>query len=538
MKPILIIPTYVCGNIQQENTGVLNTYDHMTALDRPGELMRCLKSIQDLEEKAPIAILVVSEKGVEEEALDKIRLEASCFPDLDITVIGAPEEEALHGRMLQMGIGDFVHGIRLSGYGPSKNLGLVYAAAMGYTAAVFIDDDEIIDDPDFIEKSCYGLGMLTQNEIPILIKTGYYLDASGSYFAKDSHKWYNRFWRQHQGFNEWIDSAMHGPRLSSSNTAYGGCLALHREAFKRVSFDPWIPRGEDLDFLLNVRMYGSEVWFDNMWSLRHLPPPTAKAESRRFTQDIYRWMYEQRKLEFSTMQIDLLQVTPRSLYPYPGPFLESSVNFNITMTAVLRSIARAGQRRGYFKAAMSARKAAKDYAKENCSEYFSFQRRWPEVLALLEEDIALKGVFENAAVAPLTPEEIEELQLDMSRPDPYTAFRDGGAYEDVVFDVVEGDEEPRAVYADSDEEKAARRDGHAVSWDIEALEAEPPVEPPAREASETYAEPTALRVDDVVEAPRDEIPLDPQSRRDALKKSPFEDVLRQYEERTGDGGDE
>ena len=538
MNPVLIIPTYVCGNIQQENTGILNTYDHMTALDKPGELMRCLKSIQNLEEKAPIVILVVSEKGVEEEALDKIRLEASCFPELDITVIGAPEEEALHGRMLQMGIGDFSSGIRLAGDGPSKNLGLVYAAAMGYTAAIFIDDDEVIEEPDFIEKACYGLGMLTQNEIPILIKTGFYFDASGSYLAKDRQKWYNRFWRQHQGFNEWIDSAMHGPRLSSSNTAYGGCLALHREAFKRVSFDPWIPRGEDLDFLLNVRMYGSEIWFDNMWSLRHLPPPTAKAESRRFTQDIYRWMYEQRKLEFSTMQIDLLQVTPRSLYPYPGPFLESSVNFNITMTAVLRSIARTGQRKGYFKAAMQARKAAKDYAKENCSEYFSFQRRWPEVLALLEEDIALKGVFENAAVTPLTPEEIEELQLDMDKPDPYTAFRDGGAYEDVVFDVVDGDEEPRIVYADAGEGDAAKRDGHAVSWDIDALEAEPPVEPDLRDASETYAEPMA-RDEEPVKAAKSELDeLDPQSRREALRKSPFEDVLRRYEERTGDAGDE
>ena len=72
---------------------------------------------------------------------------------------------------------------------------------------------------------------------------------------------------------------MRGPRLSRSNHTCGGCLALHKEAFKRLSFDPWIARGEDLDYMLDLRMYGSDIWFDNQWSLRHLPPET-ESEAR------------------------------------------------------------------------------------------------------------------------------------------------------------------------------------------------------------------------------------------------------------------
>ena len=34
---------------------------------------------------------------------------------------------------------------------------------------------------------------------------------------------------------------------------------------RRVAFDPWITRGEDTDYLLNLRMYGADVWFDNKW---------------------------------------------------------------------------------------------------------------------------------------------------------------------------------------------------------------------------------------------------------------------------------
>ena len=74
-----------------------------------------------------------------------------------------------------------------------------------------------------------------------------------------------------KAFNEWIEKAIHGPRLSRSNYVCGGCLSIHKEAFKRVSFDAWIPRGEDLDYLLNLRMFGADMWFDNKWCLRHLP---------------------------------------------------------------------------------------------------------------------------------------------------------------------------------------------------------------------------------------------------------------------------
>ncbi len=408
MKPVILIPTYVCVSKERAESGVLDTYDRMTPLDRPGELPRCLDSIKCLSEPVDVAVLVVSEKGCEEQAEEKIRsMAARLASDIDISVIGISEESALHTRMLQLGVGDHADGISLTGYGAMRNLGLIYAAVMGYTEAIFIDDDEVVEDPEFVKRGCYGLGMLTQSGVPILIKSGYYLDKKGSYRASERRRWYDRFWRQHKGFNAWIDSAMTGPRISPSNTACGGCLALHREAFRRVSFDPWISRGEDLDFLLNVRMYGSEVWFDNAWHLRRLSPKNVKMEARRFSQDIFRWLYEVRKLEFSNTQIDLLQVPTQALMPYPGPFLEPSVDFSLLMTALLRSIGRSGHRRGYLKAAMSTRREAANYARENCHKYFQFQRGWPEVVAILEGDIALSGIFANARVEPVADDDAD-----------------------------------------------------------------------------------------------------------------------------------
>ena len=255
---------------------------------------------------------------------------------------------------------------------------------MGFDSVVFLDDDEVIDDAEFLQKGVYGLGKLTRKGVPILAKSGFYFNSEGSFLSKSQDKWYNHFWQQGKAFNAWITKAMRGPRLSRSNHVCGGCLALHKEAFKRLSFDPWIARGEDLDYMLNLRMYGSDIWFDNQWCLRHLPPAST-SEGTRFRQDIFRWLYEYRKMEYSRTQIDLMQVKPQSLEPYPGPFLEPGITKRIRITAILRSFARK-DKKAYRQAAKAARAEAVMYAQRNCSKYFEFQFVWPELMARMEND--------------------------------------------------------------------------------------------------------------------------------------------------------
>ena len=297
--------------------------------------------------------------------------------------------------MEQLGLGKLQKEIGLSGYGAVRNLGLVMADVLGFDSVVFLDDDEVVDDADFLQKAMYGLGKLTKKGIPILAKTGFYFNSEGSYLSKSQDRWYNHFWQQGKAFNKWISKAMRGPRLSRSNHTCGGCLALHKEAFKRLSFDPWIARGEDLDYMLDLRMYGSDIWFDNQWSLRHLPPET-ESEGTRFRQDIFRWLYEYRKMEYSRTQIDLLQVKPSSLEPYPGPFLEAGITKRIRMTAFLRSLARP-DKKAYRKAAKAATGEATTYAQLNCSKYFEFQFVCPELMARMENDQILRTALMQSA---------------------------------------------------------------------------------------------------------------------------------------------
>lgn len=384
MIPLIVVPTFISARRRIEGSSALTTYDHTTPLSQEGELPRLLESLRGVNDVGVIAILVAAENGIEAQAVEKVQKIADRFPDLSTIVIGAAELALVQQRMEQLGLGRMTHEIALAGYGAIRNLGLVVANALGFDAVVFLDDDEVIDDPAFLHKAMYGLGKITKKGVPILAKTGYYLNSEGSYRSLSQDKWYNHFWQQGKAFNEWIESAMSGPRITRSNHVCGGCLALHKEAFKRLSFDPWIVRGEDLDYLLNLRMYGSDIWFDNQWAMRHLPPDTA-SEGMRFRQDVYRWLYEYRKMEYSRTQIDLLQVKPASLEPYPGPFLEPGIMRRIRLTALLRSIA-CPDGKAYRRAARAAKNEAAAYASRNCAKYFEFQFVWPELMARIEND--------------------------------------------------------------------------------------------------------------------------------------------------------
>ena len=396
MNPVVIIPTFHTGRRHRPGSNAVATYDHATPLNEPGELDRCLTSLEKVDDLGLVVVLVSAEAAISRQAEEKVRAIVAAHPQLNVMVVGQDALALIRQRMEQLNVGKLDYEIGLSGYGATRNVGLVVASVLGFDAAVFIDDDEVIDSPRFLHEAMYGLGKLTRKGIPILAKTGYYINDQGSYLSKWEDAWYNRFWQQGAAFNQWITAAMKGPRLSRSNHVCGGCLAVHKEAYRRLAFDPWIARGEDLDYMLDLRMYGSDIWFDNKWKLRHLPPESA-SEGDRFRQDIFRWIYEYRKLEYSRALIDLQQVKPESLEPYPGPFLEPGLARRIAITALLRSFAR-DDKKAYRRAAKAARKEAQVFAERNCAKYFSFQYTWPELISRVEGDQMLARALVNSAL--------------------------------------------------------------------------------------------------------------------------------------------
>ncbi len=392
MEPCLIIPTFWTRRRALGADRGPFRYDHPTPVDEDGTLPACLDSLRAVEGLERIVLIVAAtDASVEHEAEERVRSILGDFPDLDALIIGPAEVGSIHRRMEQLEFADVLDAVALRSYGAVRNVGLVTAATLGAEVVVFLDDDQIVTDPAFLTKGLEGLGERTEKGVPILAKTGYYTDTEGRYQIAGDAPWYDMFWHQDDAYNEALAIVAAPPRIRRSTLAMGGCLALHRDVYANIPFDPWVVRGEDIDYVINVRMHGGDVFMDGEWSVIHMPPK-AESEASAFKQDVFRFMYEHRKLEFARSQVDLRQVTSQSLDPYPGPFIDGSIAWRARATAILRALAGREPKR-YLTIATRGIAEASDFARENCERYFAFQRRWPLLAERIWEDVALKPLL-------------------------------------------------------------------------------------------------------------------------------------------------
>lgn len=392
MATCVVIPTFWTRRGGRSSDHLINVYDHPTPIDGESPLADCLRSLEDVRDVGKIVVLVATtDASIEHEAEDRVREIADDFPSLDTMVFGRAELGSLHRRLEQLEFSDMISGVSLTGYGAVRNTGLVVAATLGSDVCVFIDDDEVITDPDFLHTGVEGLGMKTPDGKVLFAKTGYYVDAKGGHHLRDDAHWSDALWREADDYNRAMGAVDAPPRIKPTTLAFGGCMALHRDMYCNVSFDPWVLRGEDVDYVINARMHGGDVFLDGDWHVVHRPPESPSA-AQHFRQDVYRFIYEHRKLEFARSQIDLRRVPATSLRPYPGDFVGAGVMWRAVGTALLRALA--GREPGaHLAIARSVFGDASRYARRNCDNYFAFQRRWPLLTERLWEDVALGSLF-------------------------------------------------------------------------------------------------------------------------------------------------
>jgi len=392
VTPCVIIPTFWTRRRARISVNPLAVYDHPTPVDSDGTLPDCLRSLEEVEGLGQVVLIVAAtDPGVEHAAEDRVRAILEEFPGINALVFGPAELGSLHRRLEQIEFADRIDGVSLVGYGAVRNVGLMVAAVLGFESVVFLDDDQIITDTAFLRRAMEGLGEHLDDGRPILAKSGYYTDADGRHQRYSDPHWYDIFWRQEDAVNHALAQVDALPRIQPTTIAFGGCLALHRDMYCNVSFDPWVMRGEDIDYVINARMHGGDVFLDGEWHVIHQPPNPANSAAY-FRQDVYRFIYEHRKLEFAKSQVDLRQVTPESMMPYPGGFIDSSITWRALFTAILRGLSRKGGGQ-YLKVARIALKDASNYALGNCQNYFDFQRRWPMLMDRIWDDIALRPLF-------------------------------------------------------------------------------------------------------------------------------------------------
>lgn len=394
MKPAIVIPSYWAGDtVELKSPGA---YDHASdPVALHPDLDRCLTSLEQVRNLPRIIILLVCPQTATGRIASRVRDIIDAHPSLEVTLVTNREASIIMERVSQIAPNVKGETVSLRGYGAIRNMGLVCAAILEHDAVIFLDDDEIVLSPDFMDRALYGLGRETRQRLPILAKTGYFYNKLGSPLADTTSK--NgitcRWWTKRIEFNRWMERALAGTRISRSNYVCGGCFAVHSRAFRWVAFDPFITRGEDLDYLFNMRMMGMDVWFDNAWVVKHLPPDQPE-ESPRFMQNVYRWYYERVKLEAAARRPDINSVTSASLMPYPGPWISDGLDARVRKTAFVRSIF-TREHRGYWHIYRHGIDEAREYASAHEGDYLRFVSFWPSIVGGLSGDQRLAALLER-----------------------------------------------------------------------------------------------------------------------------------------------
>lgn len=333
MKASMIIPTYWSRSIAEGWKEGDAVYDHATPVDQWGTLKRTLESIKIIENKnfKLIILLCPTTEDILEESTNKVTkiiqevglsMETYLFTPKQLNEIKRKcMEDNLPQKSKEL--------LSLKGYSNVRNMCLFASFLAGSEVSVLIDDDEIFENPKFMDIALEFIGGKLYGK-SIDGVAGYYLNQHNDYYDDvNIEPWmtyWDRFGSKREAFDKIIGCE---PRLKPTPFAFGGCMVIHKNLFRVVPFDPKITRGEDIDYLINAKMFGFHFFLDNKLNIKHLPPKKNHPVWKRFREDLYRFIYEKKKIESQYEVANMNIVKAEDFDPYPGEFLKEDLEDKI-----------------------------------------------------------------------------------------------------------------------------------------------------------------------------------------------------------------
>lgn len=350
MKLVLVIPTYWgrrSGEPMREEDAC---YDHPTCIDQEGTLGRALESIGVLRHP-DLRVLVVGaavaaelEREMEERVSSIVNEFRGRYP---LAFLGPSVLRQITTFLKEESGNEVADVLRLRGYSNIRNVCLVAACGLGAEAVVLFDDDEVYEDPEYLQKVEEVLGTDYQGNF-VGALAGVYVNADGSVYLPPQSDWVFSCWPSVEAMNAALTIIEEGNGLRVTPWVFGGNMVIHRDLFMKVAFDPRITRGEDIDYLINARMLGYQFYLHPGLRIRHLPPPKTAPLWRRFREDVDRFIYTREKIN-SKLPEGWFRVRPEDLDPYPGRFLREDLEEMIFRTCVLMGLSylSQGDERGF-----------------------------------------------------------------------------------------------------------------------------------------------------------------------------------------------
>jgi hypothetical protein len=318
----LAIPTY--WTHPEGHGGEDIIFDHPTPLNIPGTLRRTLESLIPLVNPGVTVGVVAATAAPELNPMVEARVwELLTSPPLPYPVVffSASHLAVFQDFLRRQGKDDWGALLSLAGYGAIRNLTLVLANLHEAEVLVSLDDDEVIEDKDFLTRITADLTLLGKRH-PVCGLAGLYLNANGQVYLSEPEAPWALFWPKLRWMNQTFAELLEAEEpLPRTPLALGGNLALPASVFRQLPFDPLIPRGEDVDYVVNARMWGIPFFLDKNLRILHLPPEKPHPTWLRLRQDLVRFAYARRKLREQEPYPGLVRVSAQELVPYPGNFL-------------------------------------------------------------------------------------------------------------------------------------------------------------------------------------------------------------------------
>jgi hypothetical protein len=341
MKKIVVIPTYWGRPSTQGWKEGDAVYDHPTPIDKEGTLERTLVSMRILNPADyELAVIVCpTTEDVEDQAtakveniIKKVNLGIPCFV-FTSDILGEISKYFQENESIKQ----ISQILSFYGYPNVRNICLLAAELADAEAAILIDDDEVFELNDFVNRAVEHLREKINGKTINAI-AGYYLNRHNTiYDDVEIQPWmtyWDRFTAKARAFDQIIAAE---PRLKRTPFAFGGAMVIHQVLFRQVPFDPQITRGEDIDYLINCEMFGHSFYLDNTLSIKHLPEPKEHPEWKRVREDIYRFVYQKAKLSTQVKMPDMTIVSSEDYDPYPGEFLKDDLEEKIFRSNVMLS---------------------------------------------------------------------------------------------------------------------------------------------------------------------------------------------------------
>ncbi|MEJ5186052.1 MAG: hypothetical protein WHT46_03095 [Candidatus Geothermincolales bacterium] len=350
MRLVLVIPTYWGRRSGEPMLEGDACYDHPTCIDQPGTLSRALESVRILrhDDLKVVVIGAAVAPELEEEMEEKVSSTVEAFKEsFPVAFLGPGALQRIKALLEEEAGRDAASVLELRGYSNIRNVCLAAACGLGAEAAVLFDDDEVYEDPAYLEKVEEVIGAEFNGHF-VGGLAGVYVNADGSIFLPPQKDWVFSCWPSVESMNAAFSAVKVDEGLKVTPWVFGGNMVIHRELFLRVAFDPRVTRGEDIDYLINARMLGYRFFLHPGLRVKHLPPPKTAPLWRRFREDVDRFIYTREKIN-SELPEGWIRVRPEELDPYPGRFLREDLDDMVFKTCVLMGMSylRQGDERGF-----------------------------------------------------------------------------------------------------------------------------------------------------------------------------------------------